>query len=71
MSWSDEDEAFETVKPKKPLRKSHRSFDRNDEDDDGTREDEPDYRRKRAGKRSLRQKTLKDDFWQDNPLKGR
>jgi hypothetical protein len=71
MSWSDEDDSFETVKPKKPLRKPHKSFEREDEDDSGPQEEETDYKRKRAGKRSHRQKAPKDDFWEGDPRGGR
>lgn len=65
MSWSDEDDLFENGKSKKIQRKPRKHFDRQESDpEDGV----ADYRRKRAGKRSHRKKTHKDDFWDGNDL---
>jgi hypothetical protein len=62
MSWSDEDDLFENQKPKKMHRKPRKHIDRLVDDPEGA-DDGAEYRRKRAGKRSHRQKTHKDDFW--------
>ena len=62
MSWSDEDDLFEDGKSKKIHRKPRKHFDRQ-ESESGDTADGAEYRRKRAGKRSHRKKTHKDDFW--------
>jgi hypothetical protein len=62
MSWSDEDDLFDDGKSKKIHRKPRKHFERQDagsENEDNSAE----YRRKRAGKRSHRKKTHKDEFW--------
>ncbi len=62
MSWSDEDDLFEDEKPKKVQRKPRKHFERQNGDPESEAEG-AEYRRKRAGKRSHRKKTHKDDFW--------
>jgi hypothetical protein len=62
MSWSAEDDLFEDEKPKKIHRKPRKQFDRQVDDPEGT-DDGAEYRHKRAGKRSHRKKTHKDEFW--------
>ena len=62
MSWSDEDDPFENEKSKKIHRKPRKHIDRQDNDPEGA-DDGAGYRRKRAGKRSHRKKTHKDEFW--------
>ena len=66
MSWTDEDDSFENVKPKKIHRKPRKPFDRTTEEGADQDGEDADYKRKRAGKRSHRKKTLKDDFWEDS-----
>ena len=66
MSWSDEDDPFESGKSKKIHRKPRKHFDRVDENGATVDDGDADYKRKRAGKRSHRQKTHKDDFWEGN-----
>ena len=65
MSWSDEEDLFENEKQKKMHRKPRKHFDRQDGGPEDTAEG-AEYRRKRAGKRSHRKKTHKDDFWEGN-----
>lgn len=67
MSWSDDDDLFENGKSKKMHRKPRKHFDRQDNDPEGAADD-ADYRRKRAGKRSHRKKTHKDEFWDGGDL---
>jgi hypothetical protein len=62
MSWSDDDDLFEDEKSKKIHRKPRKQFDRQD-DSPADETEGAEYRRKRAGKRSHRKKTHKDDFW--------
>lgn len=67
MSWSDDEDLFEDEKSKKIHRKPRKHFDRQANDpEDATGGAE--YRRKRAGKRSHRKKTHKDDFWGGDDL---
>jgi hypothetical protein len=68
MSWSDDDELFENSKSKKMNRKSRKHFDRQENGPEGT-DGDADYRRKRAGKRSHRKKTHKDEFWDGDDLR--
>jgi hypothetical protein len=63
MSWSDEDDLFEDPKSEKMHRKPRKHFER--QGPDAENEDNGDeYRHKRAGKRSHRKKTHKDEFWE-------
>ena len=65
MSWSDDDDdLFENGKPKKIHRKSRKDFGRLEESSAENEEDDSDFKRKRAGKRSHRKKTHKDEFWE-------
>ncbi len=64
MSWSDEDDLFENGKSKKIHRKSRKSFGRSDDGSSKIEAEDVEYRHKRAGKRSHRKKTHKDEFWQ-------
>jgi hypothetical protein len=65
MSWSDdEDDLFENGKLKKIHRKSRKDFDCVEESRAEIEEDDAEYKRKRAGKRSHRKKTHKDEFWE-------
>ena len=64
MSWTDEDDSFEDVKSKKVHRKPRKPFERMTDEETDQNEEDPDYKRKRAGKRSHRKKTHKDDFWE-------
>lgn len=70
MSWSDEDDRFEIEngKSKKMHRKPRKHFDRQENDPEDAAEGAA-YRRKRAGKRSHRKKTHKDDFWDEDELR--
>jgi hypothetical protein len=67
MSWSDEDDLFEDGKPKKIHRKTRKHFERQDPDAEN-QDNGAEYRRKRAGKRSHRKKTHKDEFWDGGDL---
>lgn len=62
MSWSEDDDLFENEKPKKIHRKARKHFERPNDDPEEEAES-AEYRRKRAGKRSHRKKTHKDEFW--------
>ena len=62
MSWLDEDSPLEDGKFKKNHR-NPRKFIKHMNDD--SIENNADYRRKRAGKRSHRKKNHKDDFWEE------
>jgi len=66
MSWSDEEDPFENGKSKKIHRKPRKLHDHADQQGLESEDDGVEYKRKRAGKRSHRQKTHKDDFWDDN-----
>jgi len=63
MSWSDEDDRFETAKSKKIHRKPRKHFGRSEESGLEIEEEDAEYRHKRAGKRSHRKKNHKDEFW--------
>lgn len=65
MSWSDEDDRFENEKPKKIHRKPRKHFERSNENRAEDELDDAEYRHKRAGKRSHRKKTHKDEFWDE------
>jgi len=63
MSWLDEDDRFEKGKSKKIHRKSRKYGGRSDESSSEIEDEDAEYRNKRTGKRSHRQKTYKDEFW--------
>jgi hypothetical protein len=63
MSWSDDEDLFENGKSKKIHRKPRKDLGRLEESSTAKDEDDSDYKRKRAGKRSHRKKTHKDEFW--------
>jgi hypothetical protein len=64
MSWSEDEDLFEQGKSKKIHRKPRKDFDRLEEGNAENDEDDSEYKRKRAGKRSHRKKTHKDEFWE-------
>lgn len=65
MSWLDDDDSLADGKLKKINRKPKKRGDRHEYGIENA-DDDTDYKRKRAGKRSHRKKTHKDDFLQED-----
>jgi len=69
MSWLDNgDDLFKNGKSDKIHRKSRKNYDRFEESSDENEGDDSEYKRKRAGKRSHRKKTHKDEYWEGDGL---